>query len=521
MKRDDLFAILPAITVLCLLSLYILWKILQLNHGFFVYTLDDPYIHMTVAQNLIKGHYGLNYGEISTPCSSILWPFLLVPMALSGKLYLWAPLLLNGIFAIFILLLIDQIMKLSTQYQSRNSALILRSIVSIVFIFSSNLIGLIFTGMEHCLQVLAAVSVIYGMAQLYSNGKISRIFTFALIFGPLIRYENISFSIAGILLLFVYRKYKTAVICLMLSLLGIFSFSFFLWTSDLPLLPASVLAKKTALSACGNSSGLIANILKSSVRNIEHPIGKGFTLLSLALLLLGFLNRKRKERFFLSTCFCIPIILHLFFGRFGWLNRYESYVLTASFLGFIWFLNSENNRPSARKKIIAMLTLFTLIFMLYISRNYLFDLPNLPIASHNIYTQQYQMHRIANKIKCNIGVNDIGYVAYDNPNYVLDFWGLASYEALKYRKNRSDSSWMEKVASEQDVELIMIYESWFPNNPPSWTKIAQLNCSGPLVSIKHKSVSIYSRNKAEIYFQKKVLSSMLPSIPEDAELILY
>ena len=41
------------------------------------YTLDDPYIHMALAENLARGHFGVNLGEVSNPSSSILWPWLL------------------------------------------------------------------------------------------------------------------------------------------------------------------------------------------------------------------------------------------------------------------------------------------------------------------------------------------------------------------------------------------------------------------------------------------------------------
>ena len=51
--------------------------------GHLVYTLDDPYIHLAVAESILEGGYGINTGEYASPSSSILWPFLLtVPVAL-------------------------------------------------------------------------------------------------------------------------------------------------------------------------------------------------------------------------------------------------------------------------------------------------------------------------------------------------------------------------------------------------------------------------------------------------------
>src|SRR3989442_3378698 len=59
-------------------------SILRLNEGRFTYTLDDPYIHLALAERIREGHYGINPGEPSAPSSSILWPFLLAPVAGSG-----------------------------------------------------------------------------------------------------------------------------------------------------------------------------------------------------------------------------------------------------------------------------------------------------------------------------------------------------------------------------------------------------------------------------------------------------
>jgi len=38
------------------------------------YSLDDPYIHLALAENMARGHFGVNLGEASNPSSSIIWP---------------------------------------------------------------------------------------------------------------------------------------------------------------------------------------------------------------------------------------------------------------------------------------------------------------------------------------------------------------------------------------------------------------------------------------------------------------
>ena len=59
--------------VMLALTLVELVALLSLNGGKLVYTLDDPYIHFALAENLINGHYGVNSTENSAPSSSVIW----------------------------------------------------------------------------------------------------------------------------------------------------------------------------------------------------------------------------------------------------------------------------------------------------------------------------------------------------------------------------------------------------------------------------------------------------------------
>ncbi|HKL20996.1 MAG TPA: hypothetical protein VJ904_04275 [Tichowtungia sp.] len=56
-------------------------SILYLNGGVFTYSLDDAYIHLSLAEQIHHGHYGINAGEYSSPSSSVLCPFLLAPFS--------------------------------------------------------------------------------------------------------------------------------------------------------------------------------------------------------------------------------------------------------------------------------------------------------------------------------------------------------------------------------------------------------------------------------------------------------
>src|SRR6478672_7980636 len=57
-------------------------------------SIDDPYIHLAVAENILTGGYGINASEHSSPSSSIIYPFLLALTELLG-LGIAGPLAIN------------------------------------------------------------------------------------------------------------------------------------------------------------------------------------------------------------------------------------------------------------------------------------------------------------------------------------------------------------------------------------------------------------------------------------------
>src|SRR5579872_6646054 len=99
------------IVMLCLwLALFLTEVIasISLCGGRLVFSLDDPYIHLAVADHILSGGYGVNADEFSSPSSSILWPYLL---ALTEALHLgvWGPLLINASAAAGTLVVVSQL----------------------------------------------------------------------------------------------------------------------------------------------------------------------------------------------------------------------------------------------------------------------------------------------------------------------------------------------------------------------------------------------------------------------------
>src|ERR1700761_8124302 len=70
-------------------------SILVMNDGKLTYSLDDPYVHLSVSEQIWHGHYGVNPGEVASPSSSILFPFLLPVGAFSATVHQYVPFLVD------------------------------------------------------------------------------------------------------------------------------------------------------------------------------------------------------------------------------------------------------------------------------------------------------------------------------------------------------------------------------------------------------------------------------------------
>ena len=136
--------------ILLALAIFILFKILILNNNLFIYSLDDPYIHLQLAKNIAYFHYGLSLSAVSAPSSSVVWPFVLALFARAESFYVYSPLAINFICLVF------SIHIILTFFKEYNY--ILQIIFSFICLFSLNFYGVVFTGLEHNLQILFRVT---------------------------------------------------------------------------------------------------------------------------------------------------------------------------------------------------------------------------------------------------------------------------------------------------------------------------------------------------------------------------
>ncbi len=184
--------------------------VLIANHGHFAFSFDDPYIHLAMAEEITRGHYGINWSDSAAAASSILYPFLLAPLIALG-LGQYAALVLNlaGLGAIAYVvsgLLHDTRLPLA---EMPRLPLAIGAAV-----LSSGVIVLALSGLEHSLQVADALACLWGLMRFLRTHRASGWWLAALIAAPLIRYEGMAILLAGVIVLVVNRAWWPALVAL-------------------------------------------------------------------------------------------------------------------------------------------------------------------------------------------------------------------------------------------------------------------------------------------------------------------
>ncbi len=469
----------PVLLYLGLCGSY-LQRIRHTDGGHLVYALDDPYIHLALAQAMAHGSYGINPGEPASPSSSLLWPLLLVPFV-HLSWFVWAPFLLNLLAGTAVAALLGVIVAnwpgVANTWDERMRRLL--AVAALVFI--GNLICLTFIGMEHTLQALLAALAAYAIILILQGRPIPWPVLIGVALGPAVRYEAVGLTLAVALALAGRGERRKALALLGVSLLPLLAFSIFLHREGLPLLPTSVLVKGGVASG-----GLPHRLVQLLLDAIKGAVGQRDRLLLAVLFLtladLARQTRDRVRRIALGAA-ALAAGLHLLVGQFNWFHRYEVYMVLFSTLVVLHVL-AEQPR---------ILRGWFALGLLACALPYLDATRTLIGATEDIYLQQAQMHRFATEFYTgNIAVNDLGLVSFDRRpgQYVLDLVGLGSAESARHRDK--SPAWLDGITRRHNTGLAMIYPEWFGKLPSDWTPIGVLCLVRTPVMLSQPCVHFYA-----------------------------
>ena len=376
--------------------------------------------------------------------------------------------------------------------------------------------------MEHSLQVLLAIVAAVGLLSEFDRGKVSPWLVVALATGPLIRYENLAITISASTYLWSRGHRRIAVISLAIPVAGIVAFSLFLKSLGLGFLPSSIVAKSGAGTAGSPAKDLLNNFVRNMTSRETLLECYSFVLILVAAIYATISIKSPARKLALTAV--VAGGMHMFLGRFGWAGRYEPYIV--AFVGVLLIgvwpkIPFQSLKPTVSRSFgrLAAGTLIVGLVPLALYYTFLrgFRAPN---ESRDIYLQQYQMHRfVTDTWKRPVAVNDLGWVSYGNDQYVLDLWGLGSYEALNLRGSETGTNWMERLCREHKVEAVMVYEDWFHGAPKGWIKVGVLSRRQGKPRPRDE-VSIYATHRGAVESLSFFLDRFSHKLPEGATLNL-
>lgn len=445
--------------VLPLLVLFAM--ILYTTNGHFTYSFDDPYIHLALARNIWLGHYGINLSEASAPSSSILWPFLLAPFAAMPKLFEYVPLVVNSACLIALVFVIGRTFD---DVRPRYRIALIACLA-----FWVNAYGLVFTGMEHSLQLLLLALVLRPYLR-KTTSPAARIplpgYVFAaLVVLPLVRYEDCAIAVPLLWLAAVRGQWRAAAISAGLIVVSMGGFSLFLHHQGLGFLPSSVLAKQSMTNGLGPAWNVLLNVVQSP----------GLVLMEVCLAVASWRRDRTWALLIATVC-----VLHLLFGKSGAFGRYDAYIALFVVL------------CGARLLIGRAHYLRGVVAVVLLGAPFAYATVCTPAASSNIYYQQAQLAEIVRALGEPVAANDIGLIALRGNEYLLDLYGLGSVSALRARQSHADPVWMSDLMQKKGVHYAIIYDRWFPTRPAAFERVGTLTLHGWIVSAALPVVTFYA-----------------------------
>jgi hypothetical protein len=485
------------------------------TRGELVYGLDDSYIHMAIARSLAShGVWGIDGVHFAGASSSLLWPSLLAILFLLQGANDFAPLVLN-VLAVAALLAAAHAWLVRRGVSSPVIFLVLCAVI-----VSTPLAPLSMTGLEHVLHACFAVAFAAVWSETYAAPDDRRwppiVVTAAFLLGA-VRYEGLFEAGLAALALFACRRRRLAMLILGAALLPAAVYAVVSLAAGWHALPNSVLLKGARPAAY---SPLVLffyflgrlKLLWSNTAALVPLVAVG------AVLAMG--RRLKPGAGALAWLFVGTALAHIALGSYGWLFRYEAYLVA---FGLVSLGGLAASVPGASAPQFARwpAVLVVLGLCAYPLVERAIDSHRMsPLASKNISDQQVQMARFlaAYYPGRSVAANDIGAIGYYGGVKLLDLFGLSDLEVADSKlKAAYDTGTIKRIAAEHGVEVAVVYNGWFPGGiPPEWIEVARWKIT-PWIVVASDTVSFYATSATGAAGLLAALKEFQPKLPSDVE----
>lgn len=505
---------------------------MSLCGGELCYPLDDTYIHLAMARQLAEsGTWGLEAGVPVFASSSPLWTVLLAAAVKVCGVREWLPLAFSFLFAFLSVLVAFRFWERAAvpRWFALLSGVFL--VAAVPFVTLSNL------GMEHAMHVFLVEMVLYAAWRHLAAARSSRADVAILLalcaLATAARYESL-FVVAPVAALLVLRRKPAVGVGMVAAAFApVVGFGLYAVACGRPFLPVSLLLKAqvgpeaVVRGICGLYCGIAPEVI-----HVYLAVG--------LLLVVAAMPKTDKSLSALSLALAVSIVGHGVFAHFGWLYRYEAYLVCACFTllpaavakfvpdrlvhGAAGPADGDSAGVLIRK--IAVLMLCLGVAFPFAARGFKANYDTV-LAQREIFGQQMQMARIVAslpaELKGPVAVSDLGCMAMFSGVHVLDIWGLGSpdvAEIVRSRKVPQDG--FAGLFARHRVRYVAIYDGWYDLKrlSPDIRVVAKLSMSGPRVICAGDTVLLGVTDAADAAPFAACLRDYAPRLPPGVTLSL-
>lgn len=523
----------------------------------FIYALDDPYIHMGIARNLAEhGVWGTSPDGFSSASSSIIWPISLAALYLVIGPVWWGPYALNIAGLLLGAVMTARILK--REFPDLWGLPFGQALFFVAPAMAAPVTSLLLGGLEHIwhwvgvtIAVDFAALALQGFHQ--PGGKrrpLSPAAKTALLWAPaltVIRFESMALVPLICAWALWQRRWLFSILYGISAMWPMLLFGCISLAKGAMFFPNSLVIKATP-----GGSGLLGKIGIAASR-IVGSLSKHTGLLGLiiAAILLWYLLRKsrgHKVAGITLLCFVYMALAHSAFASFGWLYRYEAYLLAwgsfSCLLGLLclaydhktalatWWQSREKiaglralAQSSRATAIILAILLGTMGYTTYTLTRRADRAARVALgATRNIYEQQYQFARFLDRYYKGSAVafNDIGAASFFPGIKVVDLYGLGNNEVarLKYERRYTQAD-LARIAKDNDVRIAIVYDKWFRRMggmPPEWTRVGRWEIRNNRIC-GDSVISFYGVNDIESENLRSHLRSFASALPKRVKVL--
>ncbi len=508
-----------AIAIYLVFSVHVLRAELS-SAGTLVFPLDDTYIGMAMAKNLVlHGVWGISATRFASASSSPGYILLLAGLYRITGPTVWGPLALSLTFGFLALVMAWRLLART------HWAVQLLGLLGISYFAPLHVIGLL--GMEHTLHLLLVLGFLLlmgnALAQEKSAGWALMLLTSAMVS---VRYESLFMvGVAGLLFLG-QRQFWPAIrlgfaAATPVALYGAVS----MWNGSY-WLPHSIAMKGMSGRLALQTPIELANHFERDLARAPY-LGMLLCMIVVLLTMPSVVADKRLHSM-LDIVFG-GIILHLALADVGPASayRYEAYLIGAAIATIA--CAAPSLKISRDKWQTAALSILSLAGIVMMTQRTVEAGASLPERSKAIYSQQVQMALFMKKYEegAVVAANDVGAINFFADIDCLDLYGLGDRDVfwLK-RKGLYTNAALTRLAAARNVKIAVVYDYWFslltpiggPPLPLSWIRVQRWRTPNGFY-LGGDTVSFYATNPVEAVKLKSALDGFAPSLPRGVEVL--